>query len=97
MEQNEPVVPLQSRFVEVEGVGNVEVRELLNDEAEELFGLEPKQLGKAIIKAALYLNGERIFAGKVGLRTATKLWALSDIVLEVNGMGKPDGLQTENE
>ena len=97
METDQPIVPLDSRFVEVPGIGSVEVRELLNEDAEVFFGMDAKHVGKELIKASLYLDGKRIFAGKVGLKTANKLWALCDIVLEVNGMGKPNGSQTEKE
>lgn len=79
---------LNSKIVQVPGVGDVEIRELEYGEAERLFELEPKKMGKEIIKACLYQNGERIFDGTVGLARANRLFGLIDQVMEINGLGK---------
>lgn len=81
---------LKRKIVEVEGIGQVEIRELDYREAEPLFDLPPEKLGKEIIKASLfYPGGERIFDSAIGVGTATALFGLVDDVLDVNGMGKP--------
>lgn len=79
---------LKSKLVDVEGIGQVEIRELDYSEAEPLFDMPSGSLGKALIKACLYKDGVRIFDGKVGLSVATELFKLSGEVLEINGMGK---------
>lgn len=79
---------LKSKIVTLDGVGEVEVREIPYDEAEPLFDLPPAKMGKELIKASLYQNGVKIFSGVIGLGTANACFSLVDDVLEINGMGK---------
>jgi hypothetical protein len=75
--------------VEVDGLGEIEVREILYSVAEPLFDLPAAQMGKALIKASLhYPDGRLVFDGDVGLSVANACFKLVDAVLEVNGMGK---------
>jgi len=82
---------LKTKTVEVEEFGEVEIRELKYSEAEVILEYEPGKIGKALIKACLYKDGERIFDDEVSFSVANKLFGLVDQVLEINGLGKPKG------
>lgn len=82
---------LKTKIVEVEGIGQVEIRELLYSEAEGLFNLPSEAIGKEIIKACIYIGGVKAFDTDLGFSDATKLFTLVDQVMEINGMGKQEG------
>lgn len=84
---------LKSKLVEVDGVGQVEVRELRYLEYQALVSEVDDSsinIGISIMKACIYINGARAFDNPdLGTSDSHKLFALQDEVLEVNGLGKP--------
>ncbi len=82
------MVPLKSKVVQVEGVGEVEFREPLYDLVEPLLVENNANLGKDILKLCAYQNGEPIFSKPVGITTFMALLAHVGDCMEVCGMGE---------
>lgn len=78
---------LKTKLVDVEGIGQVEIRELTYAASEPLLAGDPAEQGKSIIKASLFINGVNAFDNpNLSFSEATKLFGLIQDVLEINGL-----------
>jgi hypothetical protein len=80
-------VELKSVLVQVEGVGEVEIREPLFDDIEKFFDdtSDQKKFGINLLKQCLYKDGQRIFESKVSAAVGMKLMALAPQVMALVG------------
>ena len=82
---------LKSKIVEVEGYGEVEIREPLYDDIEEMFftGAEgPSAKPTELLRKCLYKPGtdQRIFDERIGASLGLKLMRLSPDIMAFLGM-----------
>lgn len=78
---------LKSIFVEVEGLGQVEIREPLFSDIESFFDsdLDQKKFGINLLKKCLYQDGKLVFEQKLSAAVGMRLIALAPQVMQMVG------------
>lgn len=83
---------LKSVMVEVQGIGQVEIREPMFEDIEAFFDAEmdAKKFGLTVLKRCLYKDGELIFSKPVGAAAGVRLMALAPQVMELIGFNQTE-------